>query len=66
VKTKAGVVSLYDFTSEGTQRSRVVAGLALVDGNSWFIKMTGEAPAVAQAHADFLRIVESLRLDAAN
>jgi hypothetical protein len=66
VKTKAGVVSLYDFTSEGTQRSRVVAGLTLVDGNTWFIKMTGDAPAVEKAHADFLRIVESLRLDAAN
>jgi hypothetical protein len=66
VETKAGVVSLYDFTSEGTQRSRVVAGLALVEGNTWFIKMTGEAPAVEKAHADFLRIVESLRLDAAN
>ena len=66
VETKAGVVSLYDFTSEGTQRSRVVAGLALVEGNTWFIKMTGEAPAVEKAHADFLRIVESLHLDAAN
>jgi hypothetical protein len=66
IETKAGVVSLYDFTSEGAQRSRVVAGLALIDGNTWFIKMTGEAPAVERARADFLRIVESLRLDAAN
>jgi hypothetical protein len=65
VATKAGTISLYDFTSEGEKKSRVVAGLALVDGNTWFIKMTGEAPAVAKAHADFLRIVESLRLDAA-
>jgi hypothetical protein len=65
VATKAGTVALYDFTSEGEKKSRVVAGLALVDGNTWFIKMTGDAPAVAKAHADFLRIVESLRLDAA-
>jgi hypothetical protein len=65
VTTKAGTISLYDFTSEGEKKSRVVAGLALVDGNTWFVKMTGEAPAVAKAHADFLRIVESLRLDAA-
>ncbi len=66
VPTKAGVVSLYDFTSEGTQKTRVVAGFALVEGNTWFIKMTGEAPAVEKAHADFLRIVESLHRDAAN
>ncbi len=65
IATKAGTISLYDFTSEGEKKSRLVAGLAFIDGNTWFIKMTGDAPAVAKAHADFLRIVESLRLDAA-
>ncbi len=66
LRTRAGPVSLYDFTSAGEKKSRVVAGLALVDGNTWFIKMTGDASAVEKAHADFLRIVESLRLDTAN
>ncbi|WP_242340623.1 MULTISPECIES: hypothetical protein [Anaeromyxobacter] len=66
LETKAGTVSLYDFTSEGTAKSRVVAGLAVVDGNSWFIKMTGDAGAVDAARPDFLRIVESLRRDASN
>ena len=62
VATKAAEVSLYDFTSEGQARSRVIAGLAVVDGKSWFIKMTGDERAVGAARADFLRLVESLRL----
>jgi hypothetical protein len=66
VRTKAGEIGLYDFTSEGQARSRVVAGLAMVDGNTWFIKMTGDEQAVSAARPDFLRIVESLRLEAAN
>ncbi|WP_242346603.1 hypothetical protein [Anaeromyxobacter terrae] len=66
LETKAGTVSLYDFTSEGATKSRVVAGLTVVDGNSWFIKMTGDAGAVDAARPDFLRIVESLRRDASN
>jgi hypothetical protein len=66
LETKAGPVSLYDFTSEGDTKSRVVAGLTIVDGNTWFLKMTGDAGAVAAARPDFLRIVESLRLDVEN
>ncbi len=62
VKTKAGPVSLYDFTSEGTVRTRVVAGLAESGGNTWFLKLTGDAEPVAAARPDFLRIVESLHL----
>ncbi|HEU4382545.1 MAG TPA: hypothetical protein VFR85_03490 [Anaeromyxobacteraceae bacterium] len=66
VPTKVAEVSLYDFTSEGQAKSRVIAGLAVVDGNSWFIKMTGDERAVGAARADFLRLVESLRLAQAN
>ena len=61
VATKAGQGSLYDFTSEGQARSRVVAGLAVSGGNAWFLKMTGDERAVAAARPDFIRIVESLR-----
>lgn len=64
MRTQAGTLSLYDFTSEGGEKRRLVAGLALVDGNSWFVKMTGEAGAVGQARTDFLRLVESLRREA--
>ncbi len=66
LRTKAGTVSVYDFTNDAGAKSRVVAGLAVVDGNTWFVKMTGDAAAVAAARPDFLRIVESLRRDASN
>ena len=46
--------------------ARLVAGLGLVDGNSWFVKMTGEAAPVAAARPDFLEIVRSLRREASN
>jgi hypothetical protein len=63
VRTKAGPFSVYDFTSEGQSRSRVVAALATEGGNTWFVKLTGDAGAVAAARADFLRLVESLRFE---
>src|SRR5581483_3235424 len=43
VNSKLGPVTLYDFTGEGTQKSRVVAGLASIGENTWFFKMTGDA-----------------------
>jgi hypothetical protein len=63
LRTKAGTVSVYDFKGDG---GAVVAGLTFVDGNTWFVKMTGDPGAVAAARPDFLRIVESLRRDASN
>ncbi|MFT3916544.1 MAG: hypothetical protein QM704_21435 [Anaeromyxobacteraceae bacterium] len=65
VQTPAGAFNVYDFASEG-QGKRLVAGLGLVDGNSWFVKMTGEAAPVAAARPDFLEIVRSLRREASN
>ncbi len=66
VSTRAGQVALYDFTSEGRTRSRIIAGLASAGGNTWFIKMAGDERAVGAARQDFIRIVESLRLEAGN
>ena len=63
VKARAGPISVYDFTSEGTRRSRVVAGLAEAGGSTWFVKMSGDEQAVAAARPDFLRLLESLRRD---
>lgn len=64
IRTKAGAVNVYDFTSEGPAKSRMVAGLiATPDGNTWFLKMTGDADAVAKAKPDFMSILGSLRLD---
>ena len=63
MKCKAGALSVFDFTSEGAPKRRMVAGLlSTPDGNTWFVKMVGEAGAVAKAAPDFARILESLRL----
>jgi hypothetical protein len=66
VKSKAGPISLYDFESEGTKKTRVVAGYTFSDGNTWFVKMTGDADAVQSARPAFLALVESLRFDASH
>ena len=61
VTSKAGLVSVYDFTGEGAEKQRMVAGLLFTDGRSWFFKMTGDPDAVGSAKADFLKLLESLR-----
>ncbi|HEY3400005.1 MAG TPA: hypothetical protein VGK03_05180 [Geothrix sp.] len=64
VKSKAGSLNVYDFTSDGQAKSRMVVGLvATPDGNTWFLKLTGDAGPVAKAKPDFMRILESLHLD---
>ncbi len=66
LKAAAGEVSLYDFSSEGAKKTRVVAGFTVNRGNTWFVKMTGDADAVATHRGAFVNLLESLRLDAAN
>jgi hypothetical protein len=63
VKAPAGAVSVYDFTGEGQAKSRMVAGLLTASGNSWFVKMVGDAEVVSAARGDFMRLLESLRFD---
>jgi hypothetical protein len=64
VKSAAGAVSLYDFAGSGEKGSRMIAGLLLAsDGNSWFLKMVGDDAPAAAARADFLAMLESLRLE---
>lgn len=64
LKTKAGAMNVYDFTSEGQARSRMVAGyITTPDGNTWFLKLTGDADPVGKAKADFMKLLETLRLD---
>jgi hypothetical protein len=63
VGAKVGPVSLYDFTSDAPPRRRVVAGYTQVAGNTWFVKMSGDEGPVGEARRDFVRIVESLRLE---
>lgn len=64
LKTKAGALNVYDFTSEGGAKSRMVVGyIASPDGNTWFLKMTGDLDPVAKAKPDFMNLLGSLRLD---
>jgi hypothetical protein len=62
-KTRAGPLKVYDFSSEGTPRNRVVAGLIESAGNTWFVKLSGEADAVGRARSDFMQLLGSLRFD---
>ncbi len=61
VKSKAGTISVYDFTGDGADKQRMVAGLLFADGRSWFLKMTGDPDAVGAARAGFMKVLESLR-----
>jgi hypothetical protein len=61
--TKAGKVSVFDFTSDGQAKSRVIAGLLEAGGSTWFVKLTGDAGAVDAARPDFMKLLESLRLE---
>lgn len=63
VSTKAGPIKVYDFTSGGATGKRVVAGLTELSGNTWFVKLTGEAAAVGAARADFMKLLGSLRVE---
>lgn len=64
VKTRAGTISVYDFANDQTPRSRTIAGLlSTADGNTWFVKMSGDAKPVGEARKDFLKLLETLRLD---
>ena len=64
LKTRAGAVNVYDFTSDAKGKSRMVAGyITTPDGNTWFLKLSGDASLAAKARPDFMRILESLSLD---
>jgi hypothetical protein len=63
VKTRAGLASVYDFTSDGGRKSRLIAAILVVDGSSWFIKLTGDAEPVGAARPAFFQLLESLHRD---
>ena len=64
VKSKAGEVVVFDMTGEGTKKSRTVAGMVTTpDGNTWFLKMTGDDEPVGRTKPAFLHWMETLRLD---
>lgn len=64
LKTKAGLLNVYDFTSEKGPKSRMVVGyLSTPDGNTWFIKLAGDLDPVSKAKPAFMALLESLHLD---
>ena len=63
VKSRVGAVNVYDFTSDGTRRSRLIAAIIMVDGSAWFIKLTGDAEPVTAARPAFLELLGSLHRD---
>ncbi len=63
LKTKAGPLKVYDFMSDSKPGSRLVAGLTEAAGDTWFVKMTGDAEAVGAARADFMQLLGSLRFE---
>jgi hypothetical protein len=64
VKSKAGAVTVFDFTSQGQVQSRMLTGtLTTQDGNSWFLKLVGDAEPVGKARPEFLKFLETLHLD---
>ncbi|HVP67107.1 MAG TPA: hypothetical protein VMT17_07570 [Anaeromyxobacteraceae bacterium] len=64
--SKAGTIALFDFVSEGQAKSRMVAGILSAGGNSWFVKMVGDAGPVEEARPAFIQLLESLRLGQAD
>jgi hypothetical protein len=70
----AGDVAVFDFTSPGADKARtektrmektrmIVGVLGVADGNTWFLKMTGDEAPVAQAKKEFLQWIGSLRFE---
>jgi hypothetical protein len=62
LKSPAGPVAVFDYTSDGKEKTRLVAGILFAGGNSWFVKMVGDTGPVASSRADFVKLLESLRL----
>ncbi len=62
VQSAAGPVAVFDFASPGDGSKRVIAGIVMAGGKSWFVKLTGEASAVAAAEPAFAALLASLKL----
>jgi hypothetical protein len=63
VRSRVGVANVYDFASAGPGKRRLIAAILMVDGSSWFIKLTGDAEPVTAARPAFLKLLESLHRD---
>jgi hypothetical protein len=62
--SRAGAVSLYDFTSGGAPKTRLVAAALRVGETTWFFKLMGDEAAAAAARPAFIALLEGLHGDA--
>jgi hypothetical protein len=64
LKSPAGNLAVVDYTGEGKEKekTRMIGAILFAGGNSWFVKMVGDTGPVAASRADFIRLLESLRL----
>ena len=60
LSTKAGSVAVYDFTSEGAAKTRLIAAGVKTGDTTWFFKLVGDAAATESARAGFLTAIKSL------
>lgn len=65
LSTKAGPVAVYDFTSGGEARTRLIAAIVKTGDTTWFFKLTGDAAATESARPGFLAVLKGLTPDAA-
>ena len=63
VTSKAGPVMLYDFTSLGQVKTRMVVGMLSTEDSNWFLKLNGDADAVSASRADFATFLGTLHLE---
>ncbi len=60
VKSKAGPVSMYEFSGGGNRM--IVGMLSTPGGDTWFLKLMGEDSPVSQAKGDFMKLLGTLSL----
>ena len=61
VKAHVGAVIAYDFTGEGTRRSRLVVGLIKVGCATWYFKLMGDEKAVGKNKPAFNNLLKGLK-----
>jgi hypothetical protein len=63
LKSKAGEMALFDFTSDDAQKTRMVVGVLFTDSAEWFIKLQGPAELTGKAKPELLQLLESCRFE---
>ncbi len=62
--TKVGPARVYDFTSTGEIRTRLIAATVATGETTWFFKLMGDAAATESARGGFLALIKGLTSDA--